>query len=109
MEKVMTPLLVVALGRPHVLDMWLPYAELRYLMRPVDLIVINSDEHVLTNPIARLTSQGSTVDWSRFWLQGYEDPDPAKVEQYRRWEHLCDTQVAQNPNQPAFCVRSKPH
>jgi hypothetical protein len=45
----------------------------------------------------------------RFWLQGYEDPDDAKADQYRRWEKLCDLQVEQNPDRPASCVRSKVH
>jgi len=49
------------------------------------------------------------VDWFRFWLQGYEDPDQAKTEQYRGWEHLCDMQIAQNPDRPTFCVRTKTH
>jgi hypothetical protein len=50
--------------------------------------MINTDEHVITNPVERLASQGLTVDWFRFWLQGYEDPDPTKTEQYRRWREL---------------------
>jgi len=88
MDKVTTPLLVVSLGRYSVLEMWEPYAALRYLNRPVDLIVLNSDEHVLTNPAIRLASQGGTVDWFRFWLKGEEDPDPNKAEQYARWREL---------------------
>jgi len=28
------------------------------------------------------------VDWFRFWLQDYQDPDPAKTEQYKRWRGL---------------------
>jgi hypothetical protein len=35
-----------------------------------------------------LESQQGDVDWMRFWLQGYEAPDPAKKDQYKRWEHL---------------------
>ena len=35
-----------------------------------------------------MASQGGSVDWFRFWLQGYEDPDPAKAEQYKRWRGL---------------------
>lgn len=104
MEKVDTPLLVVALGRDGLLYMWDPYALLRLLDKPVDLQVLNSDEHVLTNPAVRLASQSGSVDWFRFWLEGYEDPDPAKTPQYRRWEKLCDMQRAQNPADPAFCV-----
>ena len=68
--------------------MWEPYAALRYLSKPVDLIVLKDAEHILSNPAARMASQGGTVDWFRFWLQDYEDSDPAKVEQYKRWETL---------------------
>lgn len=90
MNKVETPLQVVALGLggPKVLSMWEPYAALRYLNKPVDFIVLTGDEHVLTNPAARVASQGGTVDWFRFWLKGEEDPDPAKAEQYARWRKL---------------------
>lgn len=84
--------------------MWEPYALLRYLQKPVALQLLNSDEHVLTNPNARMASQGGSVDWFRFWLQGYEDPDPTKVNQYRRWEKLCDMQKAQAADPPTFCV-----
>jgi len=30
----------------------------------------------------------SQQDCFRFWLQDYEDPDPAKAEQYARWREL---------------------
>jgi dipeptidyl aminopeptidase/acylaminoacyl peptidase len=87
-DKVKAPLQVVAAGRAGVLFMWEPYAALRYLNRPVDLVVLNTSEHVLTNPKARIISQGGTVDWFRFWLKDEEDTDPAKVEQYARWRRL---------------------
>jgi len=88
LDKINAPLMVVGLGRSSLLDMWAPYAGLRYLQKPVDLIMLNTDEHVLTNPAVRLASQGGSVDWFRFWLQDYEDPDPAKAEQYARWRDL---------------------
>lgn len=88
LDRVKAPLLVNAEGRSNVLFMWEPYAGLRYLEKPVDLIMLNTDEHVLTNPAVRMASQGGSVDWFRFWLQDYHDPDPAKVEQYKRWDGL---------------------
>jgi hypothetical protein len=108
MQKVETPLQVVALGRWSLLYMWEPYAALRFLGKPVDLMLLNSDEHVLSNPAVRMASQGGSVDWFRFWLQGYEDPDPGKASEYRRWEKLCDIQKAQNPSRPTFCVPLRP-
>jgi dipeptidyl aminopeptidase/acylaminoacyl peptidase len=94
-EKIVTPLLVVAVGRENLPFMWGPYAALRYLHKPVDLIVLNDNQHVLTNPGARMASQGGSVDWFRFWLQDYEDPDPAKVEQYARWNGLRNSSASE--------------
>ena len=88
LDRVTAPLLVVGGGRAGVLSMWEPYAGLRYLHKPVDLIMLNTDEHVLTNPAMRKMSQGGSVDWFRFWLQDEEDPDPSKAEQYIRWRDL---------------------
>ncbi|MGA2336083.1 MAG: hypothetical protein ABSG08_11965 [Terriglobales bacterium] len=88
LNKVAAPLLVVGEGPLSLLSMWQPYAGLRFLKKPVDLIMLNTREHVLTNPSVRMASQGGSVDWFRFWLQGYEDPDPAKAYQYKRWHDL---------------------
>jgi hypothetical protein len=88
MTKVTTPLQVVALDTSSVLAMWEPYAALRYLGKPVDLIALADGTHVLTNPADRMVSQGGTVDWFRFWLTGQEDADPAKAQQYARWRKL---------------------
>lgn len=107
LDKVRTPLQIVALGRWSLNFMWEPYAALRVLNRPVDLVMLRQGTHVLTNPAERMASQGGSVDWFRFWLQGYEDPPAEKADQYRRWEKLCDMQIAENPNVPTFCVRTK--
>jgi len=88
LDKVAAPLQIVAEGRESVLFMWEAYAALWFQKKPVDLLVLNLDEHILTNPASRLASQGGSVDWFRFWLQDYEDPDPGKTQQYRRWEEL---------------------
>jgi dipeptidyl aminopeptidase/acylaminoacyl peptidase len=88
LDKVNAPLMVVGEGPDVLLTMWAAYAGLRQMNKPVDLIMLNSDEHVLTNPGVRLASQGGSVDWFRFWLQGYKDPDPAKAGQYKRWGDL---------------------
>ena len=88
LDKITAPLLVVAEGRLSLMAMWEPYAGLRYLHKPTDLVLLNTDEHVLTNPAMRLASQGGSVDWFRFWLKGEEDRDPAKAEQYKRWHEL---------------------
>lgn len=88
LDQINAPLMVSATGPGSLLTMWEPYAGLRYLKRPVDLLMLNTDEHVLTNPAVRLASQESSVDWFRFWLRNEKDPAAGKEAQYRRWELL---------------------
>jgi dipeptidyl aminopeptidase/acylaminoacyl peptidase len=95
MDKVQTPLLLLQPGAQSVFEDWEPYAALRYLKKPVDLIMLQAGTHVMTNPTQRLASETTNVDWFRFWLQDYEDPDPAKTEQYNRWRELRKLQIAQ--------------
>jgi hypothetical protein len=105
LQKVHTPLLVTSSGRVSlVTSMWEPYAALWSLNKPVDLVVLDSGEHVLTEPAARMASQGGAVDWFRFWLEGYESPRPIMPGEYARWEQLCDEQREQNPGRRAWCM-----
>jgi dipeptidyl aminopeptidase/acylaminoacyl peptidase len=87
-DRVITPLRIEAIGPASVLMEWELYASLRQQAKPVDIIYIPYGQHILQKPLDRLASQQGNVDWFRFWLQGYEDPDPAKSEQYRRWRRL---------------------
>ena len=61
------------------------FAGLNQLGKPVEWYYYPEEEHTPDHPIARLASVTRNVDWYRFWLTGYEDPNPAKVEQYKRW------------------------
>ncbi|MGB9406008.1 MAG: prolyl oligopeptidase family serine peptidase, partial [Terracidiphilus sp.] len=98
MDKVQTPLLLLDSGAPTVAADWEPYAALRYLKKPVDLIMLQAGagSHVMTNPTQRLASETINVDWFRFWLKGEEDSDPAKAEQYARWRELRELQNAED-------------
>jgi dipeptidyl aminopeptidase/acylaminoacyl peptidase len=87
LDKVTTPLQVVVTQR-FLVDDWEPYAGLRILKKPVDLIVLRNGTHVLSNPAERLASQGATVDWFSFWLLDTEDPSTTKAAQYVRWRRL---------------------
>jgi len=53
--------------------------------KPVDLLYFRGGAHVLAQPQERRISQEMNVDWYDFWLNGHEDPDPAKRAQYTRW------------------------
>jgi dipeptidyl aminopeptidase/acylaminoacyl peptidase len=88
LDRVQTPLRIEAIRPMSVLFEWEIYSSLRMLNRPVDLIYFPASWHIHQRPWARLESQQGDVDWFRFWLQGYEDPDPTKRLQYERWELL---------------------
>jgi dipeptidyl aminopeptidase/acylaminoacyl peptidase len=89
LNRVETPLRIEAIGGPlSILGEWEIYSSLRMQGRAVDLIYIPDGQHILQKPLDRMASQQGNVDWFRFWLQGYEDPDPSKKEQYERWRQL---------------------
>jgi len=95
-ERATAPVRLEANHPGSLLLCWETFGILKHVGKPVDLIYMPDDSHVLVKPRNRLTSQGGNVDWFRFWLQDYEDPNPSKSEQYQRWEHLRDLRDADN-------------
>jgi dipeptidyl aminopeptidase/acylaminoacyl peptidase len=83
------------------------FTELVHHGKPVEMYVFPNEFHVKSQPLHRYFIYKRSVQWFQFWLQGIEDPDPSKAEQYQRWEKLCDTQIAGNRNRRPFCVASK--
>jgi dipeptidyl aminopeptidase/acylaminoacyl peptidase len=71
------------------------------LGRPVELYYYPDEGHEPEHPKAREASLQRNVDWYRFWLQGFEDADPAKKEQYARWELLRQLQQSDIGSRPA--------
>jgi hypothetical protein len=92
LDRIRTPLQITAITASSALGEWEPYASLKMQKKPVDFVYIPNGQHILQKPFERMASQQGTVDWFRFWLQGYEDPDPAKAAQYKRWEILRNLQ-----------------
>ncbi len=64
------------------------YTRLKQLGKPVEMIIYPDEGHIKHQPKHRLLVYQRNVDWMRFWLQEYEDPDPSKREQYARWRQL---------------------
>jgi dipeptidyl aminopeptidase/acylaminoacyl peptidase len=100
-DKIHTPLLMEAMGNgvseeiiggiPTNLGVrYEIVTALNRLHRPVELYYYPNDDHQPEHPRARLASLQRNVDWYRFWLQGYERPNPEDSDQYRRWEELRD-------------------
>jgi dipeptidyl aminopeptidase/acylaminoacyl peptidase len=88
LDHVQTPIRIEAIRPSGLLGEWEIYSSLMLQGKPVDLIYFPEGQHIHQRPLERLASQQGNVDWFRFWLQRYEDPDPAKSDQYRRWEAL---------------------
>ncbi|KQV64045.1 Atxe2 family lasso peptide isopeptidase [Caulobacter sp. Root343] len=55
---------------------------------PFEAYVFAHEPHIKIQPRHKLAVYQRNLDWFRFWLQGREDPDPAKTDQYARWEAM---------------------
>ncbi|HUD55255.1 MAG TPA: prolyl oligopeptidase family serine peptidase [Terracidiphilus sp.] len=108
LEKIHTPLLMEEMGYGVHDDMrgvvplnlvgrYEIYKGLTRLGKPVEMYYYPDEDHAPDHPQARLASLQRNVDWYRFWLQRYEDPDQAKKEQYIRWRRLRELQRADSP------------
>jgi dipeptidyl aminopeptidase/acylaminoacyl peptidase len=66
------------------------WALMGYAHKPMETYIYAGEHHVKSQPEHLSAIQHRNVDWLRFWLQGYEDPDPARAEQYGRWRQMRD-------------------
>jgi hypothetical protein len=96
LDRVSEPVRLVAIRRDSLLGEWEWFSGLSRLSKPAELIYIPDGVHILEKPWERMTSEQGNVDWFRFWLQDYEDPDPTTAVQYKRWRELRGLQQAQN-------------
>jgi dipeptidyl aminopeptidase/acylaminoacyl peptidase len=53
-----------------------------------DMYVFPHETHIKYQPRHKLAVYERNVDWFRFWLQGYEDPNAEKAAQYRIWREM---------------------
>lgn len=53
-----------------------------------DLYVFPNESHQKFQPKHKLAAYQRNLDWFRFWLQDYEDSNPKKAEQYKRWQEM---------------------
>jgi dipeptidyl aminopeptidase/acylaminoacyl peptidase len=99
LEKVRTPLLMEEMGNgtldvsedlvsKNLAAQYETLNGLERLGKPVEMYYYPNEEHQLDHPKARLASLQRNIDWYRFWLQGYDRPNPEDLDQYKRWEHL---------------------
>jgi hypothetical protein len=56
--------------------------------KPYDAYVFRDETHMKWQPAHLYAIVQRNLDWFDFWLQGREDADPAKADQYERWHKL---------------------
>src|SRR5713226_9114210 len=83
-----TPVRELSAGQYWFYHSWEFFVGLKRLGKPIELVWLPDSLHEPVKPLERMTAQQGNVDWFCFWLQGYEDPDPAKAERYARWRDL---------------------
>lgn len=88
LHQVQTPVWINSLNPRFLLGDWEWFDGLRLLHKPVEMVMLEDEQHIVKKPANRMISQGGNVDWFDFWLNGHEDPDPAKSKQYSRWRQL---------------------
>jgi dipeptidyl aminopeptidase/acylaminoacyl peptidase len=88
LNEVEAPVRIEAINPTSVLQEWELYSSLYMQHKPVDLIYFPEGTHVHERPLERYESQQGNVDWLRFWLEDYVDPDPSKRAEYKRWETM---------------------
>lgn len=88
-EKIATPLLM-QLADSEYLTALESYVALRERHKAVEMYVFPDEYHVKWQPAHRRAVYERNLDWFDFWLQGYEDPAPAKRGQYERWRKMRD-------------------
>lgn len=62
-----------------------------------DMYVFPDEPHIKFQPRHKLAAYERNVDWFRFWLQGYEEPNPTKLPQYTRWRQMKRAMQADSP------------
>jgi len=88
LDKVMAPVRIEEYAYGSVLGGWEWFSGLSFRDKPVELIWIPFGTHLLVKPWERLVSQQGNVDWFDYWLNRRSDPDPAKRQQYQRWDRM---------------------
>lgn len=87
--------------------MTLDYALPLVRRHQADIYVFPDETHIKYQPRHKLAVYERNVDWFRFWLQGYEDPDPAKQKQYVHWREMRDQQCkrlgGKGHSTPSYC------
>ena len=83
--------------------MWNWYSALRHFDVPAEYWFFAKGSHDLFQVRHRIQFNQLVVDWFDYWLNGREDLDPTKREQYERWEEMCSSQIRRDKEHVTFC------
>ena len=86
-SRIRTPLLMQLADDEYLLSLE-AFEALRENGAPSEMYVFPGEHHVKWQPRHKLALFERTLDWFSFWLRCTEDPNPAKAEQYRRWQRM---------------------
>lgn len=64
------------------------FSRLSNTTTPVEMYAFPDEAHIKIQPRHQFAVYKRNLEWFRYWLQAYVDPDPALAAQYRRWELL---------------------
>ena len=99
-DRIDTPILMQLADSEYLLALE-AFTALREKNKAVEMYVSPGEFHTRTQPLHRLAEYRRDIDWFGFWLQGHEDPDPAKRAQYVRWRALRDARSPVQASQAA--------
>jgi dipeptidyl aminopeptidase/acylaminoacyl peptidase len=86
-DRIHAPLLANVADTEYLVGLQL-YTRLQEMGKPVELFIYPNELHIKYQPKHRNEIYERNIDWFKFWLQDYEDANPAKAEQYKRWHEL---------------------
>ncbi len=64
------------------------FSRLSNTTTPVEMYAFPDEAHIKLQPRHQFAIYRRNLDWFRYWLEDYVDPDPALSAQYRRWDLL---------------------
>jgi len=99
LDKVATPMRLVALGSSTAWGLWKWYVGLSRLEKPVEFVLLPDATHLIAKPQERVLAEQGLVDWFCFRLKDEEDPSPQKMERYERWRAMRQLQK-ENEHRP---------
>ncbi len=101
-DRISVPLLMQLPEQEYLLAVPL-YVGLLNAGKAAEMYAFPDERHLKAQPRHRLAVYDRNLDWFRFWLQDFEDPDPAKAEQYARWRRLREGQCRNPTSLPDYC------